>query len=85
MPSDCSDTVHGAEEVALWIEGLAAQASVPKFRSPAPILEVGCVWWPSIISVLEAETGNPQNWLSSYIGGNSKFGVQQETLLQRRR
>lgn len=43
MPSDCSDTAHGAEEVALWIEGLAAQASVPKFRSPAPILKVGCV------------------------------------------
>lgn len=76
MPADCSDTAHGAEVMALWIEGL---------RSPAPILEVGCVWWPSIISVLEAETGNPQNWLSSYIGGNSKFGVQQETLLQHRR
>lgn len=58
-PSDCSDTAHGAEGMALWIEGLAVQASVPEFRSPASILKVGCVWWPSIISVLEAETGNP--------------------------
>lgn len=85
MPSDCSDRAHEAEEMALWIEGHGTQASVPEFRSPTPILKVGCVWGPSIISVLEAETGNPQSWLASYIGGNSKFGVQQETLLQHRR
>lgn len=85
MPPDCSDTARGAEETALWTEGLLHKPEYWSSDPRHPYKMLGGCGGPSVISVLEAETRSPQSWLASWTGGNRKFGVQQDTLLQQRR